>query len=81
VLTIGQKYDILVLTNQTEIFYKKGEYSMTIRQVAKQKGLEPVGKLTLVNHFQGNFYIDEEGNEFYITKFGVQIIDKDGGVW
>lgn len=67
---------------------------MTIREYAKKRGFEVVGKLTRHpeleydfdsftgerKHIGSKFYKDEGGNEYYVGKKGVCIVTADGGV-
>ena len=61
---------------------------MTIREYARQRGVEVVGKLKRISAFDGRdpdgkryrFYIDEAKNEYTINSNGVCIVTADGGV-
>ena len=60
---------------------------MTIREYAKARGFEVIGKLTRHPEWEEygigrrqRAYRDEAGNEYYIDKGGACIVTKDGDV-
>lgn len=62
---------------------------MTIREYARQRGVEVVGRLKRLPAYDGRdqdgkryrFYIDEANNEYTINSNGVCIVTYDGAVF